>query len=121
LRVKTGAEGTVAKFDAPDAAVSNLEAELSRDGDKIHFTVPAAGARFDGTLANSGDRITGVWNFPGRPPVQVEFIRLKNEVFAAPRRPQTPMPPLHFCSGDLRHRLRPFVMEVLKHGAGGGG
>ncbi len=103
LKISTGARGTVLRFDAVDGGAENLPTtEFSREGDRIRFSVPAAGARFDGVV--SGNRLSGDWLFPGRPTARAEFERTEAapQAAAAPRRPQTPSLPLPYAVEEVR-------------------
>lgn len=86
VHILTIGESTTLTFDEPDAGVKNLVGtEFSRDGDDVRFVVSAAGAQFNGTFT-SGDRLTGLWSSPGRPPTDVIFIR--QSAFQWLRRPR---------------------------------
>lgn len=103
LRIQTVAGNTTVKFDAPDAGASNLAVvNFTREGDRIRFEVPAAGARFDGALVPGAGRIEGTWYFQGMPPVRIAFVGASP---AAPRKtshPQDPRPPFPYRVEEVR-------------------
>jgi pimeloyl-ACP methyl ester carboxylesterase len=104
LRIATTGDNTTIKFDAPDAGANNLAvANFTRTSNRIRFEVPIAGAKFDGTLSPSGDRIDGTWFFPNQPPAPIAFIRTQNTAQQAPRpRPQLPVPPFPYRVEEVR-------------------
>lgn len=80
LHVTTDADGTTARFDAPDAGASGLEVrDLARDKDRVRFIVAVTRAEFDGHLSEEGDVLTGEWRFPGRPVTEVTLRRADRE------------------------------------------
>ena len=103
LRIASTAQGATIKFDAPDAGATNLAVNFSREGNHVRFSVPAAGAQFDGALAATGDRMDGTWSFPNQPPTPVVFARIKAQAMQAPRlRPQMPQPPFPYRVEEVR-------------------
>lgn len=98
LRIGDASDGPRVRFDAPDAGAHNLVVELfERNGDRVSFAVPNAGAAFEGSLSKDGARLDGRWSFPGRPTTEVSFERVRTEARAEPAvRPQTPAPPFPY-------------------------
>ncbi len=104
LRIRSTERGTVVNLDSPDMGAMGLPVtELSRASDRVRFAVPAAQVRFDGTLSEDGERITGDWTRPGRPDAVVTFTRTSStaERGAWPERPQTPKEPFPYQVEDV--------------------
>ena len=104
LRITTTGDNTTIKFDAPDAGANNLAvANFARVGNRVSFEVPTAGAKFDGMLDQSGDRIEGTWFFPNQPPTRIVFARTQAQAQQTPRRrPQLPVPPFPYRVEEVR-------------------
>jgi len=103
LRIATGATGTIAALDSPDMMAMGLQVtELSREGQAIAFSIPAANVRYRATLIADGSRMSGTWARPGSPDAEVAFVR-SAQVAAPPRaRPQLPRPPFPYRAEEVR-------------------
>lgn len=102
LRIKTGDQGTVPTFDAPDFGAMGLPvAEFSRELKAVQFSVPAAAARFDGVLSDE-NTLTGTWTSTGQPDSEVTFIRTRKTTDRKdPERPQTPQEPFGYSVEEV--------------------
>ena len=101
VRIETQLQGTNATFDSPSFGIRNVPiADLSRDGNRVRFRVPATGVEYDATLSNDGESMTGSWTLPGRPDAEVTFVRIvkaaAQDAPAQPKRPQHPTPPFGY-------------------------
>lgn len=100
LRIASTARGTSASLDSPDMLAYGLAVtHLARDRRAIRFTVPAAGAAFDGVLSEDGQQMTGRWTRAGSPDTTVTLARRQD---AARSRPQLRGPPLPYRSEEVR-------------------
>ena len=52
-------------LDAIQSGTAGIPLKLTREGDKIVFTVEEVGARFEGVLASDGQSIKGVFSQAG--------------------------------------------------------
>lgn len=102
VRIATSAVGTIALFDSPDMMVGGLPVSgLAREGQNVHFTVPAGGSGFSGTLSADGQEMSGRWSRQGSPDLTTMFRRRDVAASAAPRRPQEPQPPYPYRSVEV--------------------
>lgn len=103
LRIATGPRGTTVAFDSPDQLVNGLPVQdFTRDGARIRFTLAVAGARYDGTLADDRQRLSGTWTGLNQPPIALVFTRAPVAAAAIPaKRPQTPQPPFPYAIEEV--------------------
>ncbi len=103
LRVATTDRGTIVTFDSPDLGAVGLPvAGFSRRAQDVGFTVPASGARFNGTLIDDGTRLKGLWTVPGQPDAEITFARTRATAEREARvRPQTPKPPFPYRAEEV--------------------
>ena len=97
LRVTTGDQGTVPTLDSPDFGAQGLAVtEFTKESETVRFTVPAAGAKYEGILSDD-NTLSGTWAQPGQPDAQVTFVRTKKTTERTkPKRPQTPKEPFGY-------------------------
>jgi pimeloyl-ACP methyl ester carboxylesterase len=96
LHIATSHRGTRAKLDSPDMGVAGLEvSELSREGDRVHWRVPAGQVVFEGELDGKAGRLSGSWGRAGMPAAHVRFAR---DAALPEQRPQTPQPPFPYTA-----------------------
>jgi pimeloyl-ACP methyl ester carboxylesterase len=86
--------GWTGTLDSLDQGAMGLKlGEIARKGQAVSFTLPLAGARFEGSLDEAGKVLTGTWIQGARMPLV--FTR-GAATPAAPRRPQEPQAPLPY-------------------------
>lgn len=102
VHIETSDSGTHAKLDMPDMLANNIPiADLTRDGDRVSYTVPASQGSFSGKLNEDGT-ITGVWTIPNREDVTITLVRDADDAPAPKRnRPQVPAKPYPYQSEDI--------------------
>jgi len=64
LKVKTGADGTLAMFASPDQGPQEMAAAVTHDGDAVTFQLKGIGG-FDGKLSPDGKTLEGSWRQGG--------------------------------------------------------
>ena len=103
LRVATSERGTIVTFDSPDLGAFGVPvAMFSRRARAVAFSVPASGARFEGTLSDDGMQMSGTWTLPGQPDVELAFVRTRATAEREARpRPQTPKPPFPYRAEEV--------------------
>ncbi len=103
LHIETTDTGTHARMDMPDMMASNITmADLTRAGDTVSYTVPAARGSFIGTL-NPDGTITGVWSIPEREDATLTLTRDPDDKPRPTRnRPQIPTEPYPYTAEDVR-------------------
>ena len=103
LRITTDKHGSIITLDSPDLGATNLPVLFSQDSQTVRFSVPASGARFEGTVSNDGATLNGIWTLPGQPEVTITFSRTTVAADTPPRsRPQTPRAPFPYREEEVR-------------------
>ncbi len=102
VHIETTDTGTHAKLDMPDMMANNIPiADLTRDGDRVSYTVPASQGSFSGELNEDGT-ITGIWTIPAREDVAITLVRDADDAPVPQRnRPQVPAKPYPYQSEDI--------------------
>ena len=101
LRVRSGANGTTAFLDSPDANAMGLVVQgFERTDGNLHFAVPAANVTFVGKLDAGVRQFNGVWQRQGLPDAQVTFLRDQTQP-AEKLRSQWPLKTATYLSIDV--------------------
>jgi pimeloyl-ACP methyl ester carboxylesterase len=102
LHIKTGPQGTSVLLDSPDQLANGLPVQgFARDGQAVRFRLDIRGLRYEGKLSPDMKRMSGTWQAPSQPDIQVDFMRDEAEAQVAPRRPQTPQPPFPYRAEEV--------------------
>ena len=106
LHVRTDARGTVVSLDSPDQLALGVPLRtLKRDGDKVSFALN--GSRFEGALAQDRQAIVGTWTGAAyQGPLTFASRPVST---AAPKRPQTPVPPYPYRTEEVTVNSAPGV------------
>jgi pimeloyl-ACP methyl ester carboxylesterase len=106
LHVTTDARGTIVTLDSPDQLAYGVPlSTLARTGQTVRFSLN--GSSFTGTLAADGQVIDGTWSGPDYKGALVLTRRATQA--AAPRRPQTPLPPFPYRAETVTVESAPGV------------
>jgi dienelactone hydrolase len=102
LRFSTGEWGTTALFDSPDQYVNNMPVgDLARDGRVVRFSLARGAARFEGTLSEDGETLTGAFSAAGQPQQTLTFTRTQAAELATLNRPQNPVGPVPYKTEEV--------------------
>lgn len=102
LKIQKTADGYTAKFDSVDQAATDLPVDsVSLNGNKMSFVAAQFGMRYEGTLNDKGDEITGTFK-QGTGSTPMIFRRIG----AAPtlNRPQDPKKPYPYNEEEVSYR-----------------
>ncbi|GAA0639771.1 alpha/beta hydrolase family protein [Brevundimonas lenta] len=98
LRVDTDEHGTWALLDLPHLVEIGIPVNpLTRQGDAVAFTAPAAGLGFQGALDPAAGTLKGTFGAPGSG-APLELVRNDD---GEPRRPQTPTAPWPYRTEEI--------------------
>jgi pimeloyl-ACP methyl ester carboxylesterase len=98
LHIVSTSRGTIAKLDSPDMGLAGLSVtDLSRTGDRVHFSVPLANVVFEGDLSKNAASFGGSWQRQGQPEAKVNFVRAPESKPAA----QTTQAPVDYAIEDV--------------------
>ena len=101
IEVTAGAEGRRVSFVPLDrGAVERPGSNIVMDGRQLKFDVPALNGSFDGTLDESGRRLTGVWRQTGT--VIPLTLERRDKSATILKRPQEPTRPLPYDEVEVR-------------------
>lgn len=103
FHISANASGYSATMDSLDQGAKGLPvASVTREGAKLMMTMPALGAKYEGTIAADAASIRGTFQQGGMAlPLTLE--RVKNEAPLEPPRPQEPKPPYPYTSEDVAY------------------
>jgi hypothetical protein len=100
LRAALHLGASASSFDSPDQGAMGLPAKMTRDGSHVVVTIDKVGS-FEGDLSADGQSLAGRLK-QGPTTVALVFTR---GVFAASRRPQTPVKPYPYRSEDVGYDI----------------
>lgn len=100
FRVIEGRHNTTAFMDSPDQLALGIPVtSIERAGDTVTLGVRSLSGRYEGTLGDSGQAITGTWT---QASLSFPLNLARGElVTAAPNRPQTPAPPFPYAIEEV--------------------
>ncbi len=102
VRVTTDTNGTVAMMDSPMQNASNLPIPVfKRDGATVSFEMPSLMAKYSGTLAPAGDKITGTFVQGQTLPLEFRFVSKDVTPAVLKERPQTPKKPYPYRQEEV--------------------
>jgi len=102
LKVEKSANGYAAKFDSPDQGATDLPIDsIALDGNKLSFSAAKFGIRYEGTLSETGDEISGTFK-QGAGSTPMIFKRVAE--VAKLNRPQDPKKPYPYDEQEVSYR-----------------
>ena len=102
LKVEKSANGYAAKFDSPDQGATDLPIDsIALDGNKLSFSAAKFGIRYEGTLSETGDEISGTFRQgPGSTPMIFKRVAEITKL----NRPQDPKKPYPYDEQEVSYR-----------------